>query len=172
MYRDSTVDLPRPDAAFSILVTTQEPVLPLYLEATYGLDTSKIGLVYIAAVVPSFICKLLYNTVIVIARPNRDALPSRSAQWVVRRSRRNDHQHACLYDRHSALLDPRLPQGPPRLLHRNVRLPEWVSLRTTRHAHRLTHECFFTDFFSSAPISPITAELAAIARNMEGVGCE
>lgn len=41
----------------SIVITSQEPALPLYLQSTYGLDVSKVGLVYIAAVVPSFICQ-------------------------------------------------------------------------------------------------------------------
>ena len=43
----------------SLILTSQEPVLPLYLEAIYGLDTAKIGLVYIAAIVPSFICECI-----------------------------------------------------------------------------------------------------------------
>lgn len=38
------------------MISSMEPVLPLYLQSTFGLDVSKIGLVYIAAVVPSFIC--------------------------------------------------------------------------------------------------------------------
>ena len=41
----------------SLVLTSQEPVLPLYLEAVYGFDTAKVGLVYIGAVVPSFVCK-------------------------------------------------------------------------------------------------------------------
>ncbi len=41
----------------SIIITSQEPALPLYLQSTYNFDVSKIGLVYIAAVVPSFICE-------------------------------------------------------------------------------------------------------------------
>ena len=40
-----------------IIITTQEPALPLYLQSTYNFDVSKIGLVYIAAIVPSFICE-------------------------------------------------------------------------------------------------------------------
>ncbi|KAH9927461.1 MFS general substrate transporter [Epithele typhae] len=42
---------------YGAVLTSQEPVVPLYLGGTYGLDTSQIGLVYIAAVIPSFICK-------------------------------------------------------------------------------------------------------------------
>ncbi|KAL1952322.1 hypothetical protein VTO73DRAFT_1471 [Trametes versicolor] len=41
--------------SFGIMISSMEPVLPLYLQSTFGLDVSKIGLVYIAAVVPSFI---------------------------------------------------------------------------------------------------------------------
>ncbi|KAI0666238.1 MFS general substrate transporter [Trametes maxima] len=39
---------------YGIMISSLEPVLPLYLQAEYGLDVSKVGLVYIAAVVPSF----------------------------------------------------------------------------------------------------------------------
>ncbi|KAI0367508.1 MFS general substrate transporter [Pilatotrama ljubarskyi] len=41
--------------SFGIMLTSLEPVLPLYLQETFGLDVSKIGLVYIVAVVPSFV---------------------------------------------------------------------------------------------------------------------
>ncbi|PIL30877.1 MFS general substrate transporter [Ganoderma sinense ZZ0214-1] len=41
--------------AYGIIITAQEPALPLYLQSTYNFDVSKIGLVYIAAIVPSFI---------------------------------------------------------------------------------------------------------------------
>ncbi|KAI0358937.1 MFS general substrate transporter [Trametes cingulata] len=41
--------------SFGIMLTSLEPVLPLYLQSTFGLDVSKIGLIYIVAVVPSFV---------------------------------------------------------------------------------------------------------------------
>ncbi|KAI0325628.1 MFS general substrate transporter [Cubamyces sp. BRFM 1775] len=41
--------------SYGIMISSLEPVLPLYLQSTYGFDVSKVGLVYIAAVVPSFI---------------------------------------------------------------------------------------------------------------------
>lgn len=44
------------DLLYSIMISSLEPVVPLYLQSVYGLDVSKIGLIYIAAVVPSFIC--------------------------------------------------------------------------------------------------------------------
>lgn len=44
------------------MISSVEPVLPLYLQSKYGLDVSKVGLVYIAAVVPSFICMYTYAT--------------------------------------------------------------------------------------------------------------
>ncbi|KAI0651431.1 MFS general substrate transporter [Trametes meyenii] len=40
--------------SYGIMISSLEPVLPLYLQSEYGLDVSKVGLVYIAAVVPSF----------------------------------------------------------------------------------------------------------------------
>ncbi|KAI0761685.1 MFS general substrate transporter [Trametes elegans] len=41
--------------SYGIMISSIEPVLPLYLQSEYGLNVSKVGLVYIAAVVPSFI---------------------------------------------------------------------------------------------------------------------
>ncbi|KAJ8473714.1 hypothetical protein ONZ51_g7690 [Trametes cubensis] len=41
--------------SYGIMISSLEPVLPLYLQSTYGFDVSKVGLIYIAAVVPSFI---------------------------------------------------------------------------------------------------------------------
>ena len=42
-----------------MIISAQEPALPLYLQSTYNFDVSKIVLVYIAAIVPSFICEHL-----------------------------------------------------------------------------------------------------------------
>ncbi|KAI0825235.1 MFS general substrate transporter [Trametes gibbosa] len=41
--------------SYGIMISSLEPVLPLFLQSTYGLDASKVGLVYIAAIVPSFV---------------------------------------------------------------------------------------------------------------------
>ncbi|KAI8983350.1 MFS general substrate transporter [Trametes punicea] len=41
--------------SYGVMIISLEPVLPLYLQATFGFDASKVGLVYIAAVVPSFV---------------------------------------------------------------------------------------------------------------------
>ncbi|KAL7285847.1 hypothetical protein ACG7TL_000956 [Trametes sanguinea] len=41
--------------SYGVLISSTEPVLPLYLQSTFNFDVSKVGLVYIAAVVPSFI---------------------------------------------------------------------------------------------------------------------
>ncbi|KAI0762569.1 MFS general substrate transporter [Fomes fomentarius] len=41
--------------AFGIIITSQEPVVPLYLRSIYGLTVDKIGLVYLAVVIPTFI---------------------------------------------------------------------------------------------------------------------
>lgn len=45
------------DTAHSIVYSSQEPVVPLYLQALWGLNSSKVGLVYLAAVIPTLFCK-------------------------------------------------------------------------------------------------------------------
>lgn len=53
------------------MISSMEPVLPLYLQSTFGLDVSKIGLVYIAAVVPSFICRFSLFKAVSTSRRSR-----------------------------------------------------------------------------------------------------
>ncbi|KAI0735682.1 MFS general substrate transporter [Earliella scabrosa] len=40
---------------YGLIITSQEPVIPLYLQSTYGLSAGAVGLVYLAGVVPSLI---------------------------------------------------------------------------------------------------------------------
>lgn len=40
-----------------IIYSSQEPALPLHLQTTWGLDSSKVGLIFLAAVVPTLFCK-------------------------------------------------------------------------------------------------------------------
>jgi len=42
---------------FSVVFTGLEPVIPPYLQSTWGLSVTQVGLVYIAAVVPNFVGK-------------------------------------------------------------------------------------------------------------------
>ncbi|CDO70927.1 hypothetical protein BN946_scf184829.g35 [Trametes cinnabarina] len=41
--------------SYGVMITSTEPVLPLYLQTTFDFDVSKVGLIYIAAIVPSFV---------------------------------------------------------------------------------------------------------------------
>ena len=38
------------------MYSSQEPALPLHLQAAWGLDSSQVGLVFLAAVVPTLFC--------------------------------------------------------------------------------------------------------------------
>lgn len=40
-----------------MVLGTQEPTIPLQLEKIWGLDSAKVGLVFLAAVVPTVVCK-------------------------------------------------------------------------------------------------------------------
>jgi MFS transporter, DHA1 family, solute carrier family 18 (vesicular amine transporter), member 1/2 len=42
---------------YGIVVGTQEPTIPLQLERIWGLDSAKVGLVFLAAVVPTVVCR-------------------------------------------------------------------------------------------------------------------
>jgi hypothetical protein len=46
-----------------IAYSSQEPALPLHLQAIWGLKSSKVGLVFLAAVVPTLFCKSM-NTIL------------------------------------------------------------------------------------------------------------
>ena len=59
LFRDRTTFANLMD---SITFTILEPTLPLRLQDVYGFTSLKVGLIYLAAVVPSIICKPLFST--------------------------------------------------------------------------------------------------------------
>ena len=50
---------------FSISYSAQEPALPLYLADRYGLNSSKVGLVLLAGVIPTLFCESLTRMAII-----------------------------------------------------------------------------------------------------------
>lgn len=49
----------------SVSYSAQEPALPLYLADRYGLNSSKVGLVLLAGVIPTLFCESLSRLAIV-----------------------------------------------------------------------------------------------------------
>jgi len=50
-----------------VVYSSQEPALPLHLQAVWGLDSSKVGLVFLAAVIPTLVCAfLLFNAFLMV----------------------------------------------------------------------------------------------------------
>lgn len=54
--RPSCVTVPDLFLSSSLVYSSQEPTLPLHLQAIWGLNSSKVGLVFLAAVVPTLFC--------------------------------------------------------------------------------------------------------------------
>lgn len=43
--------------SFRLVYTSQEPAIPLHLQNVWDLDSGKVGLVFLAAVIPTLFCK-------------------------------------------------------------------------------------------------------------------
>ncbi|KAL6300266.1 major facilitator superfamily domain-containing protein [Sparassis latifolia] len=114
---------------YGILYTSQEPALPLYLQAQWNFNASKVGLVYIAAVVPTVFSSALTG-------------------W----------------------LSDRIGTAGVTVLCLALSLP-WFSLLIIRGALAFFIVVYaLANFFSSGVVSPLTAELAAVTRGLDGVG--
>ncbi|RDX43975.1 MFS general substrate transporter [Lentinus brumalis] len=114
---------------FGLIVTSQEPALPLYLQSTYGLDVSKVGLVYLAAVIPSFFSAPLSG-------------------WYADRGGTVASTLVCAI----------------------CTVPFYILIFIKGPLVYFLVMFAFLNFFSSALISPVTAELAAVTRSLDGVG--
>ncbi|KAI0757424.1 MFS general substrate transporter [Daedaleopsis nitida] len=114
---------------FGLIITSQEPALPLYLQSTYGLNVSKVGLVYIAAIVPSFISSPLTG-------------------WYSDRGGTLASTLVCMIGS----------------------IPFYILIFIKGPLVYFLVMFALLNFFSAALISPITAELAAVTRSLEGVG--
>lgn len=45
-----------------LVYSAQEPTIPLHMQAVWGLDSGKVGLVFIAAVVPTLFCAFFISS--------------------------------------------------------------------------------------------------------------
>jgi len=114
---------------YGIILSAQEPTLTLHLQRIWGLTSGKVGLVYLAGVLPTFFSAPL-------------------AGWYT--------------DRHGVEWLPVfcIISG----------LPWWVVMVIQRSLALFIVAYALGAFFITGLISPIMAELAAVARGIEGVG--
>ncbi|KAF4623451.1 hypothetical protein D9613_002041 [Agrocybe pediades] len=115
--------------AYGVVYSCQEPAIPVHLQRVWHLTSLSVGLVFIAAVVPTLFSSPLtgYYT------------DKKGAEWVT-------------------------------ILSLFFALPWWVII-TIEHKLSLFIVVFgIQSFFTSGVISPLTAELAAVSRESEGVG--
>ncbi|KAF8912925.1 major facilitator superfamily domain-containing protein [Gymnopilus junonius] len=114
---------------YGIVYSGQEPTIPLHLQQTWNLNSRAVGLVFIAAVVPT-----LFSSPLAGYLADR-----RGTEWITV----------------SALL---------------LALPWWIIITIQGPLALFISAFAIESFFTSAIISPVTAELAAVSRGMEGVG--
>ena len=69
---------------YRVTYTSQEPALPVRLQDLYGFDSLKVGLVFLAAVVPTIFCK--FSRYVPSETPNVSfSSPSGTIDWLARR---------------------------------------------------------------------------------------
>lgn len=147
---------------YSVLETT----LPLHLQDVWGLGSGKVGLIFLAAVIPTLFCTSAYppsgsETI------HATRIASPLTGWYADRSGTAWVCFGCVL----------------------IALPWWVVMIVQRSLAffivTFAIQCKSTvsmdsamlnfrreAFFTSGVVSPVTAELAAVARGMEGVGCK
>ncbi|TRM57206.1 major facilitator superfamily domain-containing protein [Schizophyllum amplum] len=114
---------------WGIAYSAQEPTLPLHLADQWGFNSSKVGLIYLAGVIPT-----LFSSPITGWYTDR-----KGAEWATSWS----------------------------LL---LAVPWWVVITIDGHIALFIVAYCFENLFVSGVVSPLTAELAAVARDIEGVG--
>ncbi|KAJ7630485.1 MFS general substrate transporter [Roridomyces roridus] len=116
---------------YGIIYSAQEPTLPLHLQKIWKLDSSKVGLVYLAGVLPTLVSSPLSGFFV---------------------------------DRHGVEW--------PTVLCIAAAIP-WWALMVVQHQLPLFIVAYALGAFCiSGVISPVMAEFAAVARGIDGVGCE
>ncbi|KAF8060998.1 MFS general substrate transporter [Lyophyllum atratum] len=114
---------------YGIVYTSQEPSLPLHLQNVWGLNSGKVGLVFLAAVVPTFFSSPITG-------------------WYADKKGAEVVTFVCLL----------------------LSLPWWVVVIIQGPLALFTAAFAVEIFFTSGVISPLTAELASVSRDIEGVG--
>jgi len=143
----------------------------LHLQAVWGLEADKVGLVFIAAVVPTFFCKQLVwvnqfhvdtdSNLVIIASPLGGYWTDKfGSEW------------PCV-----AFLLLSLPWWVVIII--EYKLAFFIAvfalqcmLSIALSLKWLPTYLFTAAFFTSGVIAPVTAELAAVARDLDGIGCE
>ncbi|KAF9015431.1 MFS general substrate transporter [Cyathus striatus] len=114
---------------YGVVFTTLEPTLPLRLQEIWGLGPGKVGLIFFAAVIPTFISSPL-----------------------------------------SGYLSDRIGTGIITVLCLALSVPWWIVICVKGPLALFITSFALQSFFTSGTISPLTAELAATSRQIEGVG--
>ena len=168
-YVDQNLDCgPHCDiCTISIIYTSQEPTLSLHLQDVWGLSSSKIGIIYIAAVLPAIACQFLVS--VSISRINLIVSAGPLSGWWTDRWGSEWILLACI-----ALTIPwilvTIIERWLALFIVAFALESWSNMSTTHMTVNSSH--VLVGFFFSGIISPITAELAAVSRDYDGLGCE
>ncbi|EPQ61048.1 MFS general substrate transporter [Gloeophyllum trabeum ATCC 11539] len=115
--------------AYGIVYASQEPTIPLHMQAQYGYDSARVGLVFIASVVPNLISSPLAGWL----------ADTRGAEWVVT----------------IMLL---------------ASIPWWLILAINGPVALFIASFALESLFASGALSPITAELASVARTFDDIG--
>ncbi|KAL1744710.1 major facilitator superfamily domain-containing protein [Schizophyllum fasciatum] len=114
---------------WGISYSAQESAMPLHLEDVWGLNSSQVGLIYLAGVIPTL-----------ISSPIAGWFTDRNgAEWAV-----------------SFML--------------LLEFPWWAVLTIESHLAIFIVAFCFESFFISGVTAPLTAELATVSRDLEGVG--
>ncbi|KAF9535749.1 major facilitator superfamily domain-containing protein [Crepidotus variabilis] len=114
---------------YGILFSSQEPALPLHLSKVWKLDSGRIGLVFLASVIPTIFSGIL------------------SGIWVDRSG-----------------------TEWPTFISLIMAIPWWIIVVIEYRLALFITAFGFEAFFSSAVLAPVTTELAAVAREMDGIG--
>ncbi|KAJ7748535.1 major facilitator superfamily domain-containing protein [Mycena maculata] len=114
---------------YGIVYSTQEPTLSLHLQSIWGLNSSKVGLVYLAGVIPTLLSSPLSGWY----------ADKRGVEWL---------SVICIA----------------------LAIPWWVVMIVRRSLALFIVAYALGMFFISGLLTPITAELAAVSRSIEGVG--
>lgn len=114
---------------YGLVYTSQEPTLPLHLQQIWRLNSSKVGLVFIAAVVPT-----LFSSPIAGYFADR-----RGSEWIT---------ISCIV----------------------LTIPWWIVITIDGPLALFITAYALQNLFISGVLAPLTAELALVARTLQGVG--
>ncbi|KAF8167837.1 MFS general substrate transporter [Crassisporium funariophilum] len=114
---------------YGVVYSSQEPAIPLHLQRVWNLNPESVGLVFIAAVIPTLFSSPLTGYF----------ADKKGAEWST---------FLCLL----------------------LALPWWVIVIIQRQLSLFIVAFAIESFFTSGVIAPLTAELAAVSRDIDGVG--